>query len=206
LRNLEDTGYIMITKTCRRHTPARPSSTGGANVMTQPESATATPAPGTYQLDPDRTTVTADVKAMFGLMTVHGTFKLRSGEVTVAADAALSTVRATIAAGSYASGNATRDTDVVSANLLDAQAHPDITFEGTGTRQDGDGWVVSGSMTAHGTSVPTEIRVTEARMADGAARFRATVQLDRTSFGITKKKATVGRTADVVIDAVGAPA
>jgi polyisoprenoid-binding protein YceI len=34
------------------------------------------PAPGTYTLDPERTTIRADVKAMFGLMTVHGTFRL----------------------------------------------------------------------------------------------------------------------------------
>ena len=33
------------------------------------------PAPGTYTLDPERTTIRADVKAMFGLMTVHGTFR-----------------------------------------------------------------------------------------------------------------------------------
>jgi hypothetical protein len=37
------------------------------------------PPPGTYALDPERTTVRADVKAMFGLITVHGTFRLQEG-------------------------------------------------------------------------------------------------------------------------------
>src|ERR1700749_5188888 len=79
------------------------------------------PAPGTYTLDPERTTIRADVKAMFGLMTVHGTFRLQSGQVSIAADPGASSVRASIAAGSYASGNTSRDADVVSANLPAAQ-------------------------------------------------------------------------------------
>ena len=75
--------------------------------------AAAVPPPGTYALDPDQATVRANVKAMFGLFTVHGTFRLKSGQVIIAADPADSTVRATIDATSYASGNATRDADVV---------------------------------------------------------------------------------------------
>ena len=117
------------------------------------------PAPGTYTLDPERTTIRADAKAMFGLLTVHGTFRLQSGQVSIAADPGASSVQASIAAGSYASGNTRRDADVVSANLLDAKAFPEITFTGQGARRDGDGWVLPGSVTAHGTSVPAEVRL-----------------------------------------------
>ena len=163
------------------------------------------PPPGTYMLDPELTTIRADVKAMFGLMTVHGTFRLRAGQVSIAADPGASSVQASIEAGSFASGNTTRDADVVSASLLDAKAYPEISFDGTGARQDGTGWLVSGSVTAHGTAVPVELRVTEARAEDGVVRFRATARLDRTSFGITKKKGQVGRTADVVIEAAARP-
>ena len=98
------------------------------------------PPPGTYALDPERTTIRADVKAMFGLLTVHGAFRLRSGQVTIAADPAASSVQASIEAGSFASGNATRDANVVSATLLDAKAYPEITFTGQSARRDGDGW------------------------------------------------------------------
>ena len=170
------------------------------------------PAPGTYTLDPEQTTIHADVKAMFGLMTVHGTFRLQSGQVSIAADPGASSVRASIAAGSYASGNATRDADVTSATLLDARAYPEITFTGEGARRDGDGWVVPGSVTAHGTAVPVEVRLSDARLESGGAgqtgqvRFRATARLDRTSFGVTKKKGMVGRTVDLVIEAVAQPA
>jgi polyisoprenoid-binding protein YceI len=177
--------------------------------MTQPASGTrpdTTPPPGTYALDPERTTIRADVKAMFGLMAVHGTFRLRAGQVTIAADPGASSVRASIGAGSYASGHATRDADVVSATLLDATAYPEITFTGRGARRDGGEWVVTGSVTAHGTAQPVEVRVTEARLEGGVARFGATARLDRTGFGITKKKGLVGRTVDLAIEAVARPA
>jgi polyisoprenoid-binding protein YceI len=164
------------------------------------------PAPGTYTLDPEQTTIRADVKAMFGLVTVHGTFRLESGQVSIGADPGASSVRASIAAGSFASGHTKRDADVVSAGLLDARAYPEITFTGQGARRDGDGWVVPGSVTAHGTAVPAEVRLSDARQEAGEARFRATARLDRTSFGVTNKKGMVGRTVDVVIEAVAGPA
>ena len=169
-------------------------------------SAVAAPPPGDYTLDPERTTVRANVKTMFGLFTVHGTFRLKSGQVTIAADPAESSVRASIDAASFASGNATRDADVVSPVLLDAQGFPEISFSGRGARRDGDGWVVAGSVTAHGTPVSAEVKVGDARAEGGAVRFAATARLDRASFGIIKKKGMVGRTVDVVIEAVGRPA
>jgi polyisoprenoid-binding protein YceI len=131
------------------------------------------PPPGSYTLDPEQTTIRADVKAMFGLLTVHGTFRLRSGQVSIAADPAASSVQASIEAGSFASGNATRDADVVSATLLDAKAYPEITFTGQGTRRDGEGWVVPGSVNAHGTAVPAEVLLSDVRLEAGGARFRA---------------------------------
>jgi polyisoprenoid-binding protein YceI len=174
--------------------------------MTQSDSpapAQATVPAGTYRLDPERSTVRADAKAMFGLFTVHGTLQLRSGEIVVADDPTASTVRASVDAGSYASGNSTRDKDITSANFLDAEAFPEITFEGTEVRQDGTDWIVSGEVTAHGTSVPAEFRLHDAAMDGGAARFRVTTRLERASFGVTKKKGMVGPTVHVAIDAVG---
>jgi polyisoprenoid-binding protein YceI len=177
--------------------------------MSQPDSpasAQGAVPPGTYRLDPERSTVRADVKAMFGLFTVHGTFRLRSGEITVAAEPTESRVKASVDTGSYASGNSTRDADVTSSSLLDAETHPEITFEGTEVSQDGNGWVVAGSVTTHGTSVPAQFRVHEARMDSGNVRFHVTTELDRASFGVTKKKGMVGATVHVAIDAVGEPA
>src|SRR5487761_817403 len=158
------------------------------------------PAAGTYTLDPDQTTIRCDCKAIFGLMTVHGTFRLNSGQVSVGEDAAASSVQASIDAGSFNSGMGMRDADVISATLLDAKAYPEITFTGSEVRPDGDAWMVAGSVTAHGSTQPAQVRVNDARLTDGTARFRVTARLDRTTFGITKKKGMVGNTVNLIID------
>lgn len=166
----------------------------------------ATPAPGTYRLDPDRSTVRLDAKGMLGLVPVHGTMRLVSGEVTIAGDPERSSVRAALDAGSYSSGNAKRDQDVTSANLIDAKAYPEMTFSGQGARAQGSRWVVPGTVTAHGVPVPTELTIDDVRTEDGTARFHATATLDRTQFGVTKMKGMVGRTVKVIIDATAVPA
>jgi polyisoprenoid-binding protein YceI len=157
------------------------------------------PAAGSYTLDPESTTIRCDCKAMFGLFTVHGTFRLSAGEVTIAADAGQSAVRATIDAASYDSGNKTRDADVTSATLLDAKAFPEITFTGSGVRQEGTDWVLSGSVTAHGITQAVPLLITQPQ--GEAGRFLATATLDRTAFGVTKKKGMVGNTVHLTIDA-----
>ena len=143
---------------------------------------------------------------MFGLVPVHGTMRLVSGEVTIAGDPERSSVRAAIDAGSYSSGNAKRDQDVTSANLIDAKAYPEMTFSGQGARAQGSRWVVPGTVTAHGVPVPTELTIDDVRTEDGTARFHATATLDRTQFGVTKMKGMVGRTVKVIIDATAVPA
>ena len=177
--------------------------------MTQPGSTmspSALPPPGRYRIDPSRSTVRADVRAMFGIITVHGTFRVRGGEAFVAADPGESTVRASIDAGSYASGLAARDRDVVSATLLDAAAYPEISFTAEGAQAEGPGWVMHGSVTAHGQATPADVHVSAARMEHGSALFQAVAQLDRADFGITRKKGLVGRTVRLTIDAACSPA
>jgi polyisoprenoid-binding protein YceI len=176
--------------------------------MTDPSSAAthAIPAPGSYRLDPAQSTVRVDGKGMFGLFPVHGTIRLLSGEVTITEDPAQSAVQATMDAASYSSGLAKRDQDVTSASLLDAATYPEITFSGAEARPQGSSWVVPGTVTAHGTSVPTELRIENVRSEDGTARFRAVAELDRTQFGITQKKGMVARKVAVIVDAVAVPA
>ena len=61
-------------------------------------------------------------------------------------------------------------------------------------------------MTAHGTPVPTDLRIEEIRLEDGTARFHAAATVDRNQFGVTKKKGMVGPKVVVIIDAVAVPA
>jgi len=171
-----------------------------------PGASAAAPPPGRYRLDPARTTIRADVPAMFGLVTVHGTFRLAAGEVHIAADPGQSSVRLIIDAGSFSSGLGVRAADAMSAALLDASAYPEIAFTGRGPRPDGAGWLLAGEVTAHGVTAPVEIRITLAAADDGVARFRAVARLERTSFGITKKQGMVGTTVDLTVEAACVPA
>src|ERR1039457_1408692 len=50
--------------------------------------APAPPPPGRYRLESDRSTIRASARAMFGLFTVKGTFRIRDGEVCIAEDPA----------------------------------------------------------------------------------------------------------------------
>lgn len=170
----------------------------------QPDPATAAstaPPPGTYRIDPERSSVRADVKAMFGLATVHGSFRVRVGEIHVGEEPTASTVQAVIDAASFDSANTKRDRDVTSAALLDAATYPDISFASQQVRREGDGWVVTGGVTTHGATDVIEVNVDQVRFEAGVARFHASARLDRTRFGITKKKGMVGHGVELVIEA-----
>lgn len=164
--------------------------------MTQPSNTSARsglPAAGDYRLDPAHSTVRARARAMFGLVPVTGTFQLRRGAVRITPELAGCSASAVIDAGSYASGNPARDAAVASAALLDAGRFPDISFAGIGARADMDGWVLDGAVTAHGVTRAVPLRVTGAYADGGTAWFRAEARVDRTWFGVTRKKAIAGR-------------
>ena len=170
--------------------------------MTTPSSTPGSLPAGIYRIDPERSTVHANVKAMFGLLTVKGTFRLKDGEVQIADDPARSTIRATIDATSYASGNDKRDRDVTSPALLDAVAYPEIVFTATTIRPEGSGSAVDGSLTAHGTTNAAAVRVSEVSVDGAVTHFHASADLDRNPFGVTRKKGMVGSSVAVHIDAV----
>jgi polyisoprenoid-binding protein YceI len=74
-----------------------------------------------------------------------------------------------------------------------------------GATQDGTTWTVPGSVTAHGVAVPASLTMDDIRATEGAVQFHATTTLDRTQFGLTKKKGMVGRTVALTIEAVAVP-
>jgi len=176
------------------------------------DSTTATvqiPRAGTYRLDPQRSKVSYSGRHMFGMGVVHATFIIRSGELRVADPITASTVTVTVDAGSFESHNRKRDNDVRGASLLDVAAYPDITFVSDGLRTDGDSgrWLMSGTVTAHGNSVPVEVVIREATPDGEGVHLRARAEhLDRYAFGVTKSKGMVGRHLDLDLDVLAVPA
>jgi polyisoprenoid-binding protein YceI len=167
-----------------------------------PDSATIEiPPAGTYRLDPDASSIGFATRHMFGLAGVTGSFRLISGEITIADPVTSSTASAAIDAASFHTGGAARDKDVKSANFLHVGEHPQITFTSSQLVQDGDRWVLHGQITARGNSAPAEVVITEARADGDGLLIKAAVRVDRYAHGLTKKKGLAGRHLDLNITA-----
>ena len=167
----------------------------------EPITSTALPAAGRYRIRPERSKVTYTGRHMFGLGVVHATFGITSGEIHVADSTTASRVTVLIDAGSFSSGNAKRDTDIRSAPLLNTDSFPDITFASDSLRRDGDHWLLSGTVTAHGVTVPTEVTFERVVHEPPGIRVLARARhLDRYAFGVTGSKGWVGRHLDIDLD------
>ena len=144
---------------------------------------------GTWKIDPVHSDVAFTVRHMM-VSKVRGHFTRFEGELVLAPDPLDSTVTATIDLSSIDTNNPTRDDDLRSANYLQIQTHPTMTYRSTGIRHSEDGFDVDGELTLHGVTrrVPLALDVNGfARDPYGGTRagFSATAEIDRKDFGIT---------------------
>lgn len=160
------------------------------------------PAPGTYRLDPARSSTTFTTRHLFGLGKVTGSLAVQDGQVTIAADAAESTVEATLLADSFQSASTGRDKVAKSPGYLDAAGHPHLTFVGTGMVQLGQRWVVRGTLTARGVPAPVELTITDIAEDRDTVTVHATATVDRTAHGLTKGKGLAARDLQLQVTAV----
>jgi len=164
--------------------------------------AIAAPAPGTYRIDAARSAITFTTRHLFGLGAVHGRFDLRDGEICVAGPLTESSARAKISAASFHTGNASRDSAVRSPRLLDAGAHPDITFISRRLDTGGGRWTLHGPLSVRGKAHPVELVIEQAQPAGPDLRVRASARIDRYGFGITKVKGLAARYLGFRLDIV----
>ncbi|MFE9453908.1 YceI family protein [Streptomyces sp. NPDC006739] len=140
---------------------------------------------GLWHLDTNASTVALRHKTMWGLVTVKGTFGAVSGQGEVRPDgSAVGTVA--LGAASLDTKNAKRDEHLRSAEFLDVERHPEITFAvSSAERRDGDTVQVVGRLTVRGSSRPRTFtaRLTEAN-AEGLT-LEAEFTVDRGEFGIS---------------------
>jgi polyisoprenoid-binding protein YceI len=151
--------------------------------------------PATYRIDSSRSRVRFTAKGMFGLVPVHGTFRIRDGVVVVAEELAESTVTASIDAASVETANARRDRDLRSKRFLDTDRHPTISF----TSRAVTAGSVAGTLVVHGTSQPVTL-TPDAVVIAGGCRFTASARIDRYAFGLTGGKGMVSQYTDVELD------
>ncbi|MGW7540294.1 YceI family protein [Streptomyces sp. NPDC054770] len=148
------------------------------------------PPPGPWTVDPAHSTVGA-VAQHLGISSVRGRFTDFSAVIEIAPDdVAKSRVQAVIRAASIDTGNGMRDTHLRSADFLDVERHPEITYISTGlTAAGSDRWTVHGELSLHGVVRPVDLAL--AYLGTGAdpwggtrAAFRATTELHREDFAM----------------------
>jgi polyisoprenoid-binding protein YceI len=168
---------------------------------------TSTVTSGRYRIDPGRSRVRYAGKHMFGLGTVHATFSVREGDLSIGDATGPLITKVIVDAASFSSDNAKRDRDVRSAGLLDVEHYPDITFTSEHMQEiPGEGWLVRGIVTAHGRSVPVDVQVDRVTANGSAVLVHGRARnLDRTAFGITGSRGLVGRYLDLELDVVATP-
>jgi polyisoprenoid-binding protein YceI len=173
----------------------------------------------TWQLDPAHTTIEFAVKHMM-FTTVRGRFKSFTGAVTVdEQDPSRSAVNVEIDASSLDTGVGDRDTHLRSADFLDVETHPTITFRSkkvTGAQgpsaKPGHTFKVSGDLAIRGTSMPVELDVTFEGLGTDPwgkqrAGFAARTEIDRREWGLKWNQALetggilVGNSVKIEIEA-----
>jgi polyisoprenoid-binding protein YceI len=170
------------------------------------------PAPGTFVLDPAHTRVGFVARHLM-VSKVRGAFTKVSGEIVVGEDPTQSAVVAVIDAPSIDTGVADRDAHLRSADFLEVEAHPTLTFRSTGViAGTGGEFRLAGELTVRGVTRPVELAVD----FEGVARspwgqevigFTAATEIDREDFGLTWNQALetggvlVGRKVKIEISA-----
>jgi polyisoprenoid-binding protein YceI len=144
---------------------------------------------GTWTIDPCHSDVAFTVRHMM-VSKVRGHFTRIEGELVLASDPLASTVTAPIDLSSIDTNNPQRDDDLRSANFLEIQTHPTMTYRSTGIRHGQDGFDVDGELSLHGVTrqVPLVLVVngfTRDPYGGTRAGFSATAEIDRKDFGIT---------------------
>jgi polyisoprenoid-binding protein YceI len=142
---------------------------------------------GTWKADPAHSEVAFSVRH---LMVSNTRGRFTSYDVTIVAteDPLRSSVTATIDLASIDTGLEMRDEHLRSADYLDVEKYPAMSYRSTAARPTGDGWVIDGELTLHGVTRP--VPLTEAHgvgvdpWGNQRAGFSATAQISRRDFGI----------------------
>ena len=174
-------------------------------VMTSAETASPrldVPPPGRYRISPAQSAVAVRTRHLFGLGPVRATIALRDGLIVVTSPPRASAVQARFAVSTFRSGNETRDAAVLSPRLLDAEAHPTLSFASTGlTFAEGPAepgqWTLHGELAVRGVSRPVAVRISALETDGATLRATARARVDRYDFGITAYRGLAARALSI---------
>jgi polyisoprenoid-binding protein YceI len=155
---------------------------------------------GNWQLDPYHTQVEFSAKHL-GMMTVRGHFADVSAIANIDPDhPEAASVEITIQAASIKTNHEVRDNDLRSANFLEVDKYPTITFASTGVKvASPDAVTLTGDLTIKGTTRPVSLEVTkygefnDPGMMGHRIAYGARTTIDRRDFGLTFNMLLDGR-------------
>jgi polyisoprenoid-binding protein YceI len=147
----------------------------------------------TWNIDPTHSSIELAIKHMM-ITTVRGRFKEFSGTITANENNPdQSSVEVEIKAASLDTGSADRDAHLRSADFLDADTYPTLTFRSTkvegAMKVEGDKFTVTGQLTIRGKSVEVTLECEYEGMGKDPwggtrASARATTEIDRRDWGL----------------------
>ncbi|SOD78541.1 Polyisoprenoid-binding protein YceI [Streptomyces sp. 1222.2] len=161
--------------------------------------------PGDWELDPLHSAVRFTVRHL-GIAKVQGRFERFTAELHIGVTAGDVRVGAEIALTSLDTGNADRDTRTRSAELLDVERRPTMTFRSTGVRGAGERWSMEGALTIGDVTRPVRLAVRFRGLVDSPgdgrrrAGFEATGEIRRGDYGLDFGAGLLGDVVKVRLD------
>jgi len=141
-----------------------------------------------FNIDPTHTSVEFVAKHMV-ISKVRGRFSGISGTVALAGSDVPTAVDVEIDATTVDTREAQRDGHLKSADFLDTENHPKMSFKSTSITGAGPSFTIAGDLTIHGVTKPVTLKATvDGRMTDpwGMDRlaYSAEGEIDRRDFGL----------------------
>lgn len=158
--------------------------------ITRTYQGTEIPAAGTYEFDPAHSSVEFVARHLM-VAKVRGRFAPPTGSFVIAEDPTTSSVHVALDAASVDTGDDTRDGHLRSADFLDVENHPNISFTSTAVRHvEGDHWEVEGDLTIKDVtrSVTLDLEIEGAVLdpwGNTKAGFSASTEIDREQWGLS---------------------
>jgi polyisoprenoid-binding protein YceI len=156
------------------------------------------PVAGVWNVDTTHSTVGFIARHMMVAKT-RGLFSGYDVDLNIAARPEESTVSVSIDASTISTGDEGRDGHVKSADFLDVEQFPTITFVSTSVAPGGslDEWSVTGDLTIHGVtkSVVLDVELNGVAVdpwGNDRAIFEASTEIDREDFGLSWNQPLAG--------------
>jgi polyisoprenoid-binding protein YceI len=142
---------------------------------------------GTWNIDPGHSEVTFVIRHL--MTKVRGTFTEFTGSVQIAEELAESTATAEIKVASIDTRNPDRDAHVRTAEVLDVEKYPTMTFATTGVRAEGGEYFLDGTLTIKDVTRPLTLAleyngVGQDPWGGTRAGFSAAATINRKDWGV----------------------